>query len=42
MVAGVDRDTARQDRDHDPDDPEDDNFELAGRRHSAVLVRASL
>jgi hypothetical protein len=34
MVTGIDSDTARQDRNHDSDDPKDDNFKLAGRRHS--------
>jgi hypothetical protein len=38
MVAGIDRDATRQDRNHDPDDPEDDNFELARREHSVVLI----
>jgi hypothetical protein len=28
----------RQDRNHNPDDPKGDNFKLAGRRHSVVLV----
>jgi hypothetical protein len=42
IVSGVDSDAARQDRNHDPDEPEHDNFKLAGRRHSAVLVPVTL
>jgi hypothetical protein len=42
MVTDVDRDAARHDRNHGTGDPEDDHFELAGRRHSPVLGEASL
>jgi hypothetical protein len=42
MVAGIDSDTTRQDRNHNPDDPKGDNFKLAGRRHSVVLVEAKI
>jgi hypothetical protein len=33
VVTGVDGDGARDDRDRDSDDPENDDLELAGRRH---------
>jgi hypothetical protein len=33
QVTGAYGDAGRQDSDHDPDYPENDNFELAGRRH---------
>jgi hypothetical protein len=41
MVTGVYGHAARKDHNHDPDDPKDDNFKLARRRHSGRALRSA-
>jgi hypothetical protein len=41
-VTRVDSNAAREDCDHDPHDPEEENFKLARRRHRSVLADHSI